>query len=224
MTGPIEMFVPHMYREPDADWVVELMVRNPLALLITNGSESDGPYATHLPVILDPAMGDDRPADLVGATLFGHMNRANPQWRSLRSGMPVVLSFSGPHAYVSPCVYRTTPAAPTWNFAAVQVRGVLHEIESGAATLQVVTATVRALEAEFGDNWNMSDSLDYFREILPGVGAFRIAVTDARGMFKMSQEQDVEIQDRVWRHFASSESTRHRETAEYMKRISRNHR
>ncbi|MCM6773172.1 FMN-binding negative transcriptional regulator [Nocardia sp. CDC159] len=195
------------------------MRRNPLALFMTNGADADGPYATHLPVVPDPDLLADPPTELTGATLLGHMNRANPQWKALRASMPAVLSFAGPNAYVSPTVYRFTPAAPTWNFTAAQIRGVIHRIESEEETLSVVQTTVRNLEAEFGYGWDMSDSLDYFRRIIGGVGAFRLTITRAEAMFKLSQEQDAETRDRVRCHFAQGGSGRQAETAEYMGRL-----
>ncbi|MET7297328.1 FMN-binding negative transcriptional regulator [Embleya sp. NPDC005575] len=214
------MFVPRMYREPDAQWIVELMRRNPLALLMTNGGDTEGPYGTHLPVIPDPESAVDGLADLTGATLLGHMNRGNPQWKALRPAMPAVLSFAGPHTYVSPAIYRFTPAAPTWNFTAAQVRGVIDKIESVEETLSVVRSTVRDLESGFGYGWDMSESIDYFRKILPAVGAFRFTITRAEAMFKLSQEQSSETRDRVCSHFAQEGSGTQRETAEYMSRVS----
>jgi transcriptional regulator len=213
------MFVPRMYREPHAQWIIELMRRNPLALFMTNGDDAEGPHATHLPVIADPRLPTDGLADLTGTTLFGHMNRKNPQWNALRPAMPAVLSFAGPHTYVSPAIYRFTPAAPTWNFTAAQVRGVIHKIESAEETLSVVRSTVRVLETEFGHGWDMSGSIGYFRQILPAVGAFRFTVTRAEAMFKLSQEQSGETRDRVCRHFAQEGPGGQREIAEYMSRL-----
>ncbi len=37
--------------------------------------------------------------------------------------------------------------------------------------------------------------------ILPAVGAFRVEITGAEGMFKLSQEQDEEIRERVFDSF-----------------------
>ncbi|MFI6980303.1 FMN-binding negative transcriptional regulator [Embleya sp. NPDC050154] len=213
------MFVPKQYREPDGSWMVELIRRNPLALLVLNGTATDGPFATHLPIIPDPEMTDEWTDDLSGATLLGHMNRANPHWGALTTGDTVLLTFTGPHAYVSPTVYETTPAAPTWNFTSVHVRGTVDKIDSLEETLGVVQSTVRAFEDEFGNAWDMSESVDYFRKIVPAVGAFRIRVSRADGMFKLSQEQPAEIRDRVLRSFDGRECTRHRETAAMMSRL-----
>ncbi|MEV7939315.1 FMN-binding negative transcriptional regulator [Kitasatospora sp. NPDC088264] len=213
------MFVPGQYRPPDGTWMTDLVRANPLALLVTNGA-ADGPLATHLPVIPEPAPdASDRPTDLSGAVLLGHMNKANPQWKALADETAAVLTFTGPHAYVSPTTYAYTPAAPTWNFTAVHLRGRLSKLAPGEETLQVVCSTVEAFEEDHGTGWDMSGSLDYFRRILPAVGAFRFTVTKAEGMFKLSQEQKPEVRERVRAVFGECPSTRHRETAALMGRL-----
>lgn len=217
------MFVPSFYREPESSWMVNLIRRNPLALAVANGSVDNGPFATHLPVIFDPETSGDltggRSGELAGATLLGHMNRANPHWAALETGSALLLTFTGPHSYVSPTVYEVSPAAPTWNFTAVHVRGTVEKIDSMEETLEVVQSTVRAFEGAFGDGWDMAGSLGYFRKIAPAVGAFRFTVTGAQGMFKLSQEQPGEVRERVRESFGQSACTYRRETAALMGRL-----
>jgi transcriptional regulator len=216
------MFVPRHYREPDGSWIVNLVRGNPLAILVSSGAGANAPYATHVPIILDPRAADQPPAELSAVALWGHMNRANPHWAALTPGTPVVAIFTGPHGYVSPTVYETSPAAPTWDFTAVHVHGVLRKVEPaepGEETLETVTSTVRAFEGKFGAGWSMSGSIGYFRRILPGVGAFRIAVSHVDGMFKLSQEQDTETRQRVQKSFSERESANHQAIAALMSRL-----
>ncbi|WP_438297326.1 FMN-binding negative transcriptional regulator [Streptomyces sp. HUAS TT7] len=218
------MFVPSQYREPDGSWMVDLIRNNPMALMATNSGPADGsspasPFATHLPVIPDPQMNGEPTDDLSGMTLLGHMNRANPHWKALKSGSSVLLVFTGPHAYVSPTVYDITPAAPTWDFTSVHVHGVVEKFDSLDDTLEVVQSTVRAFEGEFGTGWDMSESIGYFHKLAPAVGAFRVRVTGADGMFKLSQEQAPEVRDRVQQSFAGRECGRHRDTARLMSEL-----
>ncbi|MEU6398255.1 FMN-binding negative transcriptional regulator [Streptomyces virginiae] len=215
------MFVPSNYREPDSSWMTDLMRDNPLALAVTNGTVEDGPFATHLPVIADPQENFDAWApDLSGARLLGHMNKANPHWAAMKTGGVVLLTFTGPHSYVSPTVYEKSPAAPTWDFTSVHVRGVVEKIESSEETMEVVRSTVRAFEeAKFGTGWDMTDSVGYFHQLLPGVGAFRITVTGAEGMFKLSQEQPAEVRGRVLESFTHSGCPRQRDTADLMRQL-----
>jgi transcriptional regulator len=213
------MFVPRGYRPPGSSWLVDVMADNPLALMTSNGAAGDAPFATHLPVIPDPESTGSRSADLSGSTLLGHMNRANPHWSAIEDGTVVLLTFTGPHGYVSPTVYGTTPAAPTWNFTSVHVRGTVQKISSTETTLGVVQATVRAFEHRFGAGWDMTESVDYFRKIVPAVGAFRVQVIGAEGMFKLSQEQSREVRDRVQLSFSRHPGTRYQDVAKLMGRL-----
>ncbi|WP_030568436.1 FMN-binding negative transcriptional regulator [Streptomyces aureocirculatus] len=213
------MFVPSQYRQPDSSWMLDIIRGNPLAQFVSNGSPEEGPFVTHLPVIQDPEWHGEWSNDLAGGRLLGHMNRANPHWKSLESGSVNLLTFTGPHGYVSPTVYEVTPAAPTWNFTSVHVHGIVEKIEGIDNTLEVVQATVRAYEKDFGAGWDMTESLEYFRKIVPAVGAFRIKVTGAEGMFKLSQEQPDEVQERVQRSFGDRECTRHQAAAQLMGKL-----
>lgn len=213
------MFVPSQYRQPDSSWMLDIIRGNPLAQFVSNGSPEEGPFVTHLPVIQDPEWDGEWSNDLAGGRLLGHMNRANPHWKALESGSVNLLTFTGPHGYVSPTVYQVTPAAPTWNFTSVHVHGIVEKIEGMENTLEVVKATVRAYEKDFGAGWDMTESLGYFSKIVPAVGAFRIKVTGAEGMFKLSQEQPDEVQERVKESFSGRECTRHQAAAQLMGKL-----
>lgn len=209
------MFVPSLYQPKDPAWLRLVIADYPLAVLVTNGPEV--PYATHCPIIVESEPPEGQ--GVVGATLLGHMNRANPHWSSLTNFVNAQLIFSGPHSYVTPAIYRTTPAAPTWDYISVHLRGTLCVITDFDETLQVVRRTVEVYEEAFGDGWDPQPSLDYFRSIGPAVGAFRIHVDDADGMFKLSQEKELETQDRVLARFAEAPSGTAKDLAEMMRAL-----
>lgn len=186
------MFVPSIYRNRGSERLRAVVEGYPLAVLVSNGE--DVPLATHLPIV---ANGSDPGVPLDGTILLGHMNRANPHWHQLVAGVRAKLVFSGPHGYVTPALYRRTPAAPTWNFVAVHVSGTVQPVADFEETLAVVERTARVLETRFGDGWAVESSLGYFRELAPKVGAFRFLVESAVGMFKLSQEQTDDVRARI---------------------------
>jgi transcriptional regulator len=157
--------------------------------------------------------------DLAGGLIYGHLNRENPHWGALVSGSSATLVFQGPNGYVSPAIYETTPAAPTWNFAAVHIHGTLRRIEDSEDTMRIVCATARTLERRLGRGWNMDDSTHYFRTLLPGVGSFEITIESVDGMFKMSQEKRPEIRKRVSDSFSGSRRGLYQELAAIMNGI-----
>lgn len=192
------------YQAPSAAAVADLIGRHPFALVVSAAASVDGgpvPEGTHVPVI--PAPDSDLSAGLEGATLWGHMATVNPQWRGFTAGARVLVVFTGPDGYVSPSTYGTSAAAPTWNYAAVHVVGRVRLVESPEETLEVITATVEALERDRPQPWDATGSLDYFRRILPGVRAFIVDVESVRAVFKMSQDKPAELRDRVREQFAT---------------------
>lgn len=196
------MLVPEIYRPRRASDVVDVVRTNPLALLAGNGAGT--PFASHVPIILDEsaAAADGEPR-LVGTTMLGHLNRTNEHWRALQECEQVLAVFQGPHFYISPVAYEQRPAAPTWNFITVHLRGRVEPVPAGEPTLEIVIATVRALEKVAGTSWDPARSLDYFRRIVPGVGAFRFHVEDAQAMFKLSQEHTPETRGMIREHLTA---------------------
>jgi transcriptional regulator len=194
------MYVPPMYRASGPEQTWEVVRTNPLAVLISNGPRE--PYATHLPLV--PR--DDESGDLVGAILWGHLNRANPHWAALadaQAATPAKAIFSGPGSYVSPADYPPGPAAPTWDFVSVHLTGELTVLPAGDESLAVVRRTVDLLEGGFGRGWDQSGSTDYFRSIVRGVGAFAFRVVAAETMLKLSQEKPVAVRQRIIDRFAA---------------------
>ncbi len=187
------MHVPPIYRATD-DADVRAVVRDyPLAVLVSNGPEA--PFATHLPIVAAP--GEPAAGGLAGTVLLGHLNRANGHWAALADGPQAQLIFVGPHHYITPAVYLETPAAPTWNYVSVHLRGRVEPITDRAETLRVVTLTAATFERDFGDGWSAADSHGYFARIVGGVGAFRFHVQAQDSMFKLSQEKSPEVRDRI---------------------------
>lgn len=185
------MHVFDSYASPSAAAEVDLVRRNPFALVVSAGP-TDAPVATHVPVVFP----QDRPLPdaLDGATLLGHMARVNPQWRSLAADRAILLVFASGHGYVSPSTYGREPAVPTLNYAAVHITGTVELVDDG---LHVVEETVRALEGLRSPAWDMTASRERFVELAPRVVAFRVLVTSVRSMFKLSQDMPADIRDRV---------------------------
>jgi predicted FMN-binding regulatory protein PaiB len=207
------VYVPPIYSCHDDEWPHEVVRRFPLATLVTNGPML--PHATHLPAV--PSSGAPRTGPLAGLVMVGHMNRANPHWAALEHGARGRLIFAGPPGYITPTMYQATPAAPTANFVAIHLLGVLEPIAGLDATLEVLTHTVEVFEATVGDGWDPAGSLDYFRVIGPGVGAFRFHVASVESMFKLSQEKSAETRTRIVKRLSSSRTGGDRDLADLMR-------
>jgi transcriptional regulator len=201
--------VPPIYSSRDDQWPGEVVRRFPLAILVTDGPVL--PHATHLPAV--PAPGAPR----TGPLMVGHMNRANPHWAALEGGTRGRLIFAGPHGYITPTVYRVTPAVPTWDFVAIHLLGTLEPLAGLDATLEVVTHTTEVCEATLGEGWDPAESLDHFRSIGQAVGAFRFQVDSVESMFKLSQELTEDTRQRLIKRLSDSPAGTARDLADLMR-------
>ena len=111
------------------------------------------------------------------------MARANPHWHSLE-GQVALAIFQGPHGYVSPRWYTTPMAVPTWNYAAVHVRGRVSLIQDGPRLLEVLAETV----TRYDPTWPMPTG-DFVPNLSRGVVGFEIAIERIDGKLKLSQNR-----------------------------------
>jgi len=167
------MYVPPAFTETDRARIIRLIRANPFGLLIT---ARDALAVSHVPFVVGEA------AD--GVVLRGHLAAANPQCAALDGGEALAV-FSGPHAYISPSWYRTGPAVPTWNYAAVHVLGEVRPMGDA----DEVAAMLRALGAH--DPGFDLDAMParYRATMLAGIRPFSLTPERVEGKWKMSQNR-----------------------------------
>jgi transcriptional regulator len=184
------MYVPKQFQSGDAAWCHALIRREPFAILV--GADPEGaPFATHLPVLLD-----ESPAPF--GTLLGHVARPNPQWTLFAPGRPVLVVFSGAHAYVSPSWYGQHPSVPTWNYVAVHAYGVPRVIDDAGRVRALLDRLVRTFEDGRPAPWRMDALPDaYVDGMMRGIVAFEIPVDRLEGKAKLSQNRPAADQARV---------------------------
>ena len=199
------MYIPDPFRIEDPALLLPLIERYSFATLVT--VEHGSPYATHLPLLLrrEP----DR--------LVGHMSRANPQWRGLTQQREVLALFQGPHAYVSPSWYASTPNVPSWNYAVVHAYGEARLLEDPAEVLALLQDTVQRYEAAFEKPWQLEAAGDYVERLRSGIVAFELRLTRLEGNFKLSQNKREPDHSGVVAALEASGDTLERELARMMR-------
>lgn len=182
------MYMPEHFHEKDLPTLHALMRDYSFATLVT---QHDGiPFATHLPLLLEADTGPY-------GTLFGHMARANPQWRDFDGARDVLVIFQGPHAYVSPSWYEAERSVPTWNYAVVHAYGRPRLITDYDACYALLTTLVRTHEAHFVQPWRFELPMDYVHKMMQGIVGFAIEITRLQGKFKLSQNRPLTDQQNV---------------------------
>jgi transcriptional regulator len=144
--------------------------------------EDGAPVATLLPLMW------------TGDTLIAHLARANPQWRSMADGDPVLVICTGPDAYVSPTWYPAKEGhgrvVPTWNYTAVHLSGTVRVHHDPEWLLDAVTALTRLHESGRADPWQVADAPEpYVAGQLRGIVGIEVSVTRVEGKAKLSQNR-----------------------------------
>nr|WP_308645961.1 FMN-binding negative transcriptional regulator [Ottowia beijingensis] len=116
--------------------------------------------------------------DAAGFTLLGHVARPNPQWRHLQARPRAVVSFLGPHAYMSPQVYPDLARVPTWNYVAVHctVQATLLPHNDAAGKERLLKCLIGDHEPAYAAQWRALDE-ELAGKLLQGIVAFELTVT-----------------------------------------------
>lgn len=178
------MYIPPAFSDEDSDSLHATMRAARLANLVT--ATTDGPQVTPLPLLLDPDEG-------AHGTLYGHLARANPQWRLPVIGEAVAV-FMGPDAYITPGWYQTKAetgkVVPTWNYVTVHAHGPVEFFDDADRLLAAVTRLTRLHEGARETPWEVSDApADYIAAQLRGIVGLRMPITRLEGKRKMSQNR-----------------------------------
>lgn len=178
------MYTPPAFRDDDPASIVAAIEAAGLATLVTMTGE--GLVATPLPLTL---VRDEGPL----GTLYGHVARANPQWRLPAAGEALAI-FAGPDAYVSPAWYAAKAehgkVVPTWNYAAVHAYGTPEFFADPDRLRAVVARLTDRHEAGRADPWSVDDAPETFvRAQLRGIVGLRLPIARVEGKRKFSQNR-----------------------------------
>ena len=180
------MYIPNHFRIDDRRALLDFMAAHSFVALV---SIVDGvPVATHLPIVVRPDQGEN-------GTLLGHMARANQQWQHFDTGSEGLVIFQGPHAYVSPSLYETHPAVPTWNYMTVHAYGRPRLVEDEARVRETLRELVGRHEA--ADGWTIESAEAYVARRLGSIVTFEMPVSRLDGKYKLSQDRDATARGRV---------------------------
>ena len=174
------MYLPPHFNAKDRAFAVELMQTHPLASLISN--DDDGlPFVSHLPLHVEER-GDDV------LVLLGHCAKPNPHWRYLRARPTAVVTFLGPHAYMSPKVYPDLVRVPTWNYLAVHCTVQATLIEDPLAKDRLLKKLIGDHDTPYIQQW-LNLGPEYQHKMLAGIVGFELQVTGLQCKLKLNQHR-----------------------------------
>jgi transcriptional regulator len=181
------LFVPEYYRERDPATLFAALRANAFATIIS--TSADGALeATWIPFLIEGTA--QQPV------IFGHMARANDQWRSWSAATPLLALFQGPHHYISPSWYSSEPNVPTWNYVAVQVRGRPRMLDEAAEVEAMLDRLVAQFESAREPRWELAAQPAAYRAgQAAGIVGFELLVEQVSGAWKLSQRASTQDRD-----------------------------
>jgi transcriptional regulator len=180
------MYIPASFKESQPDRLHDLIMKNPLGLLVTHGDK--GLDASPIPFLLYADEGKH-------GVLRAHLARANPHWKSLTEQTECLVVFQGPDGYVTPSWYPskadTHKVVPTWNYATVLVRGVPQVTEDAAWLRRQLDDLTAFHEKPRPEPWSVSDApTDYIISQMKAIVGIEIPIGHIEGKWKVTQNKD----------------------------------
>lgn len=172
------MYTPEKFKLTEPSELMDAIDRWNFGLLVTT---SEGNIETSLlPFMLDRE----------NNRLLAHTAKANPHWQVLESATDCLVSFQGPHCYISPSWYVTPNLVPTWNYVTIEVRGSATLIEDREISVDVIRQLVEAHEKHQPEPWAMSRVSPLMLDTMfTQIVTFEIAISAINGKAKLSQNR-----------------------------------
>jgi transcriptional regulator len=206
------MYIPKYFKVTNFDEIREFVQMNSFGTLIT--TKKGKPIATHLPLQLM------KEEDAYYIT--GHMAYGNPQWRTFETCEDVLVTFQGPHAYISSSWYEQENV-PTWNYQAVHVYGTAHILDEEELK-QDLTRLLQKYE-NHRENPVLWDKLSptLLEKELKGIVGFKIKVGEIQAAYKLSQNRNETDYVNIIEQLQNEKNPDSNQIAELMLKRSKNH-
>jgi transcriptional regulator len=176
------MYIQASFAETDRDELLAIAARYPFATVITPGA--DELWVSHVPLLARRRDG--------AVVLAGHLARPNAHWKAMEGAVTTAI-FHGPHAYVSPTWYVTSPAVPTWNYVVVHATGKALVHHDGHDLTELLRELTAQYEGRQAGAWSPDRLPDDFAQPMRGaIVGFEIAVDRLEGKLKLSQNRSAD--------------------------------
>lgn len=173
------MYQPPHFRSSERTHALKLMRDHPFASLIS-ADDAGSPFVSHVPLHLEE-QGDQ-------LLLWGHCAKPNPHWHYLKARPLAVVTFMGPHAYLSPQVYPDLARVPTWNYLAVHCTVQASLVEEQDEKDKLLKKLIADHEPAYAEQWRALGP-EFAQKMLAGIVGFELRVTELQCKLKINQHR-----------------------------------
>lgn len=174
------MYLPPQFKSEDRSLALALMRENAFASLISNDDEGF-PFVTHLPLHAEERAGGE-------LVLLGHCAKPNPHGKYLAARPKALVTFMGPHAYMSPSVYPDLARVPTWNYLTVHCQVEARFIDGDENKDALLKCLIGDHEPAYAQQWRDLGEA-FAHKMMMGITAFELRVTNLQCKLKLNQHR-----------------------------------
>lgn len=180
------MYRPQHFRSKSYKRSIEIIEQNPLATVITGCDE--GPDIAMTPVLINQEEHQ----------LEGHFALQNDIWHKFKRPNTTTFLFQGPHGYISPAWYITSPHLPTWNYAVVEVTAEVVLIDVRKSVIALLDKLTRHFDRNFSRYSESEEYVELIANAAAGVICFKAKIVNINSKFKLSQnKQSADIKNLI---------------------------
>jgi transcriptional regulator len=174
------MYVPAVFKTDDATAWAFVEARGFGTVVAVDGTK---PIAAHLPFLIDRTNPTPR--------LEMHVAKANPLHDVLARNGDVLITVTGPDAYISPDWYIADDQVPTWNYVSVHLTGTARVLARERTRMHVDHLSAK-FEAVLTPKppWTSDKMTPAKRDaMLSAIVAFDIEITGLEAQWKLAQHK-----------------------------------
>lgn len=199
------MYIPKLFLNTDKEEILSFLKTFCFATIVT--VKDNFQTATHLPFVVSES--EDK------IILTSHFAKANTQWKEITENNVLVI-FSEPNAYISPKHYDSEINVPTWNYIAVHVYGKGEIISEQNQSISVLESMITNFDLAYKSQWDKLP-FDYKINMIDGIVAFQIIITDIQAKKKLSQNKKETERLKIISSFEKSDQNNEKTIAKFMK-------
>jgi transcriptional regulator len=204
------MYLPPHCKVEEFEVIKDFLAAYPLGNIISNAGDSL--QMSYLPFLLE--IENDK------MSVIGHIARSNTQLASLKDEN-VIVGFQGPDRYISPTWYESLDQVPTWNYAAVEVRGRVELINDFDGIESILSKSINFFEKRNQTDWIYNLPEDRRQMMVKHIVGIKIHIEHIEGKFKLSQNRKSPDENKVFRLLEASPSTTDHEMGRWKSRLSK---
>ncbi len=188
------MHIPSHFKVEDPALIDDFIRQNSFGTLVSVGESY--PLATHIPIELEVNAAGHQ-------VLWGHISKANPQWRSFETNPMVLAIFLSPIDHYISSSWYFHDNVPTWNYMSVQVTGTL-QLLTGEALEESLRRLMNKYESISAKPVDFDGLTASVKRQIHGIIGFEISIDRKEASFKLSQNRTLEDFNNVLVHLRAT--------------------